>query len=151
MTLVTKTDGPVTLITGGGSGIGAATTRRLLDLGHRVTVTGRDADRLNKFAAELVDAGIEHTPGNMHSVTKWAVTGMAENVRLMVAAAGIGVTTIAPGPVETPFWDHHPRHRSPSPVVLSADDIAATVAWVLSQPAGVDVNTVVVRPTGQAG
>ena len=44
------TASPVTLITGGGSGIGAATARRLLDHGHRVSVTGRGADRLRRFA-----------------------------------------------------------------------------------------------------
>lgn len=47
------TDSPVTLITGGGSGIGAATARRLLDQGHRVTVTGRGDDRLRRFAESL--------------------------------------------------------------------------------------------------
>jgi len=47
------TDGPVTLITGGGSGIGAATARRLLGEGHRVAVTGRGGQRLDRFAAEL--------------------------------------------------------------------------------------------------
>jgi len=40
----------VTLITGGGSGIGAATARRLLDQGQRVTITGRGEDRLRSFA-----------------------------------------------------------------------------------------------------
>ncbi|MGH3243527.1 MAG: SDR family oxidoreductase [Spirillospora sp.] len=49
------TDSPVALITGGGSGIGAATARRLLDGGHRVTVTGRGADRLRRFAGHLGD------------------------------------------------------------------------------------------------
>ena len=44
---------PVTLITGGGSGIGAATARQLLSLGHRVTVTGRGRQRLEDFAASL--------------------------------------------------------------------------------------------------
>jgi NADP-dependent 3-hydroxy acid dehydrogenase YdfG len=39
-------EAPVALITGGGSGIGAAVARQLLDLGHRVTVTGRGAERL---------------------------------------------------------------------------------------------------------
>lgn len=34
-------DSQVALITGGGSGIGAAVARQLLDAGHRVAVTGR--------------------------------------------------------------------------------------------------------------
>ena len=33
------------MITGGASGIGAATARRLLDRGHRVAITGRDHDQ----------------------------------------------------------------------------------------------------------
>jgi NADP-dependent 3-hydroxy acid dehydrogenase YdfG len=47
---------PVTLVTGGSSGIGAATTRRLLAAGHRIVVTGRDAQKLDRLAKEL-DAG----------------------------------------------------------------------------------------------
>lgn len=47
------TDAPVTLITGGGSGIGAAVARRLLDAGQRVAVTGRGEERLRAFSAEL--------------------------------------------------------------------------------------------------
>ncbi|GAA4319378.1 hypothetical protein GCM10023086_43220 [Streptomyces venetus] len=43
----------VALITGGGSGIGAAVARQLLDAGHRVAVTGRGEERLRGFAEEL--------------------------------------------------------------------------------------------------
>ncbi|MDF5756955.1 SDR family oxidoreductase [Spongiactinospora sp. TRM90649] len=220
----------VTLITGGSSGIGEATARRLLDRGHRVVVTGRDEDRLARVAKELdvltvagdttdyesvtaaVDtalnaygrldnvvanagfathdtladgdperwrgmlltnvlgpayavraalpalresrgrvvlvgsvAGVKNTPGNIYSVTKWAVTALAENTRMLVTGWGIGVTLIAPGRVDTPFW--------PGPVsgpALSADDIAGTIDWALGQPPEVDLNTVVVRPKGQA-
>jgi len=46
-------DGPVTLSTGGGSGIGAATARRLLGAGHRVAVTGRGQERLDRLAEDL--------------------------------------------------------------------------------------------------
>ena len=43
----------IALITGGGSGIGAAVARQLLDLGHRVAVTGRGEARLRGFAADM--------------------------------------------------------------------------------------------------
>jgi NADP-dependent 3-hydroxy acid dehydrogenase YdfG len=44
------TESPVALITGGGSGIGAAVARRLIEEGHRVAVTGRGEERLRGFA-----------------------------------------------------------------------------------------------------
>lgn len=46
------TDSPVALVTGGSSGIGAAVARQLLDRGYGVAVTGRDADRLERFAKD---------------------------------------------------------------------------------------------------
>ncbi|TWP46493.1 SDR family oxidoreductase [Lentzea tibetensis] len=44
------------LITGGGSGMGLATARLLLDNGDRVVLAGRDAERLSS-AAKTLDAG----------------------------------------------------------------------------------------------
>ncbi|MHC8405810.1 SDR family NAD(P)-dependent oxidoreductase [Pseudomonas sp. TMB3-21] len=43
----------VALITGGGSGIGAAAARRFLRGGGSVVVAGRNRDRLNTFVADL--------------------------------------------------------------------------------------------------
>jgi NAD(P)-dependent dehydrogenase (short-subunit alcohol dehydrogenase family) len=48
--------GRVAVVTGGSSGIGLATARRLLDDGARVTICGRDRARLDAAVAEL-DAG----------------------------------------------------------------------------------------------
>lgn len=46
-------DGRHALVTGGGSGIGAAIARVLLDKGARVTITGRNRERLEDTAADL--------------------------------------------------------------------------------------------------
>jgi len=47
---------PVALVTGGGTGIGAAITRRLVKDGYAVIVAGRRRDRLDSVVAELGDS-----------------------------------------------------------------------------------------------
>jgi NADP-dependent 3-hydroxy acid dehydrogenase YdfG len=91
-------------------------------------------------------AGFKNTPGNMYGVTKWAITGLAENARMLVTRDGVGVTLIAPGRVDTPFWG---TDGPPDGAVLTPERIADVIAWTLDQPAGVDLNTVIVRPVGQ--
>jgi NADP-dependent 3-hydroxy acid dehydrogenase YdfG len=95
-------------------------------------------------------AGFKNTPGNMYSVTKWAATGLAENTRLLVTGDGIGVTLIAPGRVDTPFWSRRSTGAAADGPSLTAEHIADTIAWALDQPASVDINTVLLRPVGQA-
>jgi NAD(P)-dependent dehydrogenase (short-subunit alcohol dehydrogenase family) len=46
-------DGRIALVTGGTSGIGLATARRLAEAGAQVVVTGRDGDRLDRAGASL--------------------------------------------------------------------------------------------------
>ncbi len=75
------------------------------------------------------------------------MTGLAENTRREVTRWGVGVTLIAPGRVETPFWDAY--GSLPDGELLTADQIADSIVWAMTQPAGVDVNTVAVRPLGQ--
>lgn len=54
--------GQVHVVTGGGSGIGRCVAHELAALGATVVVTGRNADKLAKVAAEITeDGGLAHT------------------------------------------------------------------------------------------
>lgn len=89
-------------------------------------------------------AGRRALPGSFYSVTKHAVTAMGEAARLELNETGVRVTLIEPGLVDTPFFDDPPRI-----VPLQADDIARAVLYVVQQPAHVDINELLIRPTAQ--
>ena len=54
------------------------------------------------------------------------------------------VTLIEPGMVDTPFFDN------PVSNALEDSDIARAVMYAVSQPAHVDVNEMLIRPTAQS-
>jgi NADP-dependent 3-hydroxy acid dehydrogenase YdfG len=92
-------------------------------------------------------AGRRSLPGSLYSATKWAVTGMGESLRQELRqqeGSQVRVTLVEPGVVDTPFFD-----SPPSIEALQPDDIARIVMFVLEQPARVDINEVMVRPTSQ--
>ena len=230
---MTTSERPAFVVTGAGSGIGAAIAHTLLDAGHNVVATGRRRDRLDALAQSVdagprltvsvadagdwgqtervvelcadrygrVDgvvanagytvpgdvltadvslwpamvttnvlgpaylaraaaahlqasggrivligsvAGHKNSPGNLYGATKWAVTGLAENLRMLFAPLGVGVSLVSPGVVDTEFY------AAGTPEVhIEPADIAAAVRYVLDCAPQVDVNTVVVRPRRQ--
>ena len=95
-------------------------------------------------------AGRRALPGSVYSSTKWAVGGMAESLRQelrqMHENFSIRVTLIAPGMVDTDFFDNRPGTER----ALADDDVARAALWALEQPAGVDVNEILIRPSAQA-
>lgn len=86
-------------------------------------------------------AGRVTIPGSMYSATKWAVSAIGYGLREEIRGSGIRVTLIEPGVVDTPFFDQPPSHS------LQPEDIGRAVLYALSQPAHVDVNEILVRPT----
>lgn len=86
-------------------------------------------------------AGRVTIPGSMYSATKWAVSAIGYGVREELRGSGVRVTLIEPGMVDTPFFDKPPAHA------LMPEDIARAVIYAVSQPAHVDVNEILVRPT----
>jgi NADP-dependent 3-hydroxy acid dehydrogenase YdfG len=88
--------------------------------------------------------GRRPVPGSFYSATKWAVTGLAEALRLQMTSTGVRVTLIEPGMTDTPFFDNQPQNA------LHPEDLARAVMYAVSQPPHVDVGELLLRPTGQA-
>jgi NADP-dependent 3-hydroxy acid dehydrogenase YdfG len=92
-------------------------------------------------------AGRRALPGSLYSATKWAVTGMAESLRQelrqMHENSSVRVTMIAPGIVDTPFFDSRPENA------LTDQDVADAALFALTRPDHVDVNEILLRPSSQ--
>jgi NADP-dependent 3-hydroxy acid dehydrogenase YdfG len=90
-------------------------------------------------------AGRVLRPGSLYSATKWAVTALAASIRAECVGTGVRVTLIQPGLTEAgPISPE--RQGDPK---LAAEDVARAVLYAVSQPAGVDVSEIVIRPVGQ--
>jgi NADP-dependent 3-hydroxy acid dehydrogenase YdfG len=94
-------------------------------------------------------AGRRVLPGSLYSATKFATGAIGEalraELRQMHENYAIRVTVVEPGMTDTPFFDQRPGESA-----LRDDDIARAVMFALEQPAGVDVNEILVRPTSQS-
>jgi short-subunit dehydrogenase len=91
-------------------------------------------------------AGIEAHPravSGLYSVTKWALHGVAVNLRGELKGKGIGVTHIAPGSVRTEMWDDEEVQEGR---MLEPSDIGKLVATLLTLSPQADVEEIVVRP-----
>jgi len=86
-------------------------------------------------------AGRRHVPGSIYGATKWFVQGYGGNMLEEMREWGGRCTVIAPGMVDTPFFDER------KPGKLQAEDIAKAVMFALDQPARVAVREVFVVPT----
>jgi NADP-dependent 3-hydroxy acid dehydrogenase YdfG len=90
-------------------------------------------------------AGRHIRRANLYSATKWAITGLAGSIREEAVGTGVRVTLLQPGVVDTDLIYDEMRQKP----MLDPDDIARAVCYALDQPPSVDVNEIVVRPTGQ--
>ncbi len=94
----------------------------------------------------------------VYNMTKWGVTGFSEALRQEALNSNIRVTCIEPGFVDTELQGHneHPmvveateKMREEIGTVLEAEDIARSILYAISQADHVNVNEILIRPTGQ--
>jgi clavulanate-9-aldehyde reducatase len=114
---------------------------------------GGDIVNLSSVAGRRADAGAA-----VYNMTKFGVHAFSEALRQEALHAGIRVTTVAPGFVETELQAHNrnplvqqalARSREQIGDVLAPSDVAAAIVNAVTRPPHVCVNEIVVRPTGQ--
>lgn len=95
--------------------------------------------------------------GNVYCATKHAVEALSKGMRIDLVNHNIKVTSIAPGMAETEFSIvrfHGDENRAKNVykgfVPLSADDIADAIVYVVTRPAHVCINDMLIMPTAQA-
>jgi clavulanate-9-aldehyde reducatase len=115
---------------------------------------GGDVVNLSSVAGRRADAGAA-----VYNMTKFGVHAFSEALRQEALHAGVRVTIVAPGFVETELQSHNQnpvvqqaleRAREQIGEVLRAEDVADAILFAVSRPAHVDVNEILVRPTKQA-
>lgn len=121
-------EGKIVVITGASSGLGESTARHLASKGALVVLGARRADRIQALAEELTRHG-----------------GRA--LRTTVVCPGAVATELVDGMTDT---EVQAGMRAFYQIAISPDAFARAVAYAIEQPADVDVNEIVFRPTGQA-
>jgi len=104
--------------------------------------------------ASVVGLKVFSPGGTVYSGTKFAVRAISEGLRHEVGG-NIRTTVISPGAIDTDLKFGSGDKDSRDFVVdfykmaIPADAIAQAIAYAIAQPASVDVNEIVIRPTVQ--
>jgi len=95
--------------------------------------------------------------GNVYCASKHAVDALSQAMRIDLVDRGIGVSQVCPGAAETEFsLVRFKGDQAAADSVyegfdpLLAQDIAEAVEFILSRPAHVNINDLVIMPTAQA-
>ncbi|CAN5338737.1 SDR family NAD(P)-dependent oxidoreductase [soil metagenome] len=104
-----------------------------------------------------VAATYPYTGGNVYGGTKAFVHQFSLGLRSDLAGTGVRVTSIEPGMVETEFTLIRTGGNQGASDTLyggadpmTAEDIAATIAWVATLPAHLNINTLELMPVSQS-
>jgi clavulanate-9-aldehyde reductase len=111
---------------------------------------GADIVNISSTAARSPNAG-----SAPYGAAKAGLNAFTESLRKEVAPQGMRVTLVQPGLVATEFYDHvaddirRPWMKELEP--LQPSDVGDAIAFVLAQPRRVNINELMIRPTGQLG
>ncbi len=103
-------------------------------------------------------AGLEVYPGGAgYTAAKHALRALTQTLRMELVGKPLRICEIDPGLAETEFSLVRfggDAEKAKKPYVgmtpLSAEDIAETVRWVVSRPAHVNIDQIVIKPRDQA-
>jgi NADP-dependent 3-hydroxy acid dehydrogenase YdfG len=93
--------------------------------------------------------------GTVYSATKFAVRALTEGLRMELHAENIRCTMISPGAVASELQDGSSDQASATfvkefyKIAIPADAVARAVLYAIAQPADVEIDEVVLRPTVQ--
>src|SRR6201994_772538 len=93
--------------------------------------------------------------GTVYSATKFAVRAITEGLRMELKADNIRSTVISPAAIATELPEGSSEEatrknlREFYKIAVPADSVARAIAYAIEQPAEVDVNEIVIRPTKQ--
>ncbi|MDX6623227.1 MAG: hypothetical protein QOE75_1159, partial [Solirubrobacterales bacterium] len=94
----------------------------------------------------------------VYNATKHAVGAFSESLRQEVTGRQVRISLVEPGAVATELQSHNREEiqtmlakRFEDFEILQAADIADAISYVVTRPAHVAINEVLVRPTGQEG
>ena len=93
-----------------------------------------------QFVVTGSKAGRDTFKGSVYSATKWFVHGFGENLAEEMREWGGRATVIAPGMVDTAFFDE------PKPTKIQAEDVANAVMFALQQPETAAVREIYIMP-----
>jgi len=141
----------VAVITGASSGLGESTAKLLARHGAKVVLGARRKERIDAVVNEISAAG-----GTVYCATKSAVRSLTEGLRMELHSENIRCTIISPGAVESELKNGTSDPSSAAfvadlykKIAIPADSVVRAVLYAIEQPADVEIDEVVLRPTAQ--
>jgi NADP-dependent 3-hydroxy acid dehydrogenase YdfG len=118
---------------------------------HAVLPAMLERERGHVFIVSSV-SGREAYPGEaVYIASKWGQVGFAHSLRQEVMDAGVRVTVVEPGIVDTPLTRENPAVRPllDATEPLAPEDVARAVVYAYRQPPHVAISEVTIRPLRQ--